>query len=44
MSDLGAVRCKLADGRSLLLRDVATLSSGTMPGQYDRYNMKRQIA
>ena len=43
MSDLGAVPLQALDGRSLLLRDVATLSSGTMPGQYDRYNMKRQI-
>lgn len=42
-SDLGAVPLQTLDGRSLLLRDVATLSSGTMPGQYDRYNMKRQI-
>lgn len=43
MSDLGAVPLQALDGRSLLLRDVATLSSATMPGQYDRYNMKRQI-
>jgi multidrug efflux pump subunit AcrB len=43
MSDLGAVPLQTVDGRSLLLRDVATLTPGTMPGQYDRYNMKRQI-
>jgi multidrug efflux pump subunit AcrB len=30
-------------GRQLLLRDVATVSEGTMPGQFDRYNMKRSV-
>jgi multidrug efflux pump subunit AcrB len=28
----------------LLLRDVATVSSGMMPGEYDRYNMKRVVS
>ena len=28
-------------GPSLLLRDVAKVRRGTMPGEYDRYNMKR---
>lgn len=27
----------------VLIRDVAEISRGTMPGQYDRYNMRRQI-
>ena len=31
-------------GRQLLLRDVATVREGTMPGQYDRYNMKRSVS
>jgi len=31
-----------AEGQ-VLVRDVATLQPGTMPGQYDRYNMKRQV-
>jgi multidrug efflux pump subunit AcrB len=31
-------------GPSLLLRDVATVKRGTMPGEYDRYNMKRSIS
>lgn len=31
------------DGTALLLRDVAQVSPGKMPGQYDRYNMKREI-
>ena len=31
-------------GPSLLLRDVAKVRRGTMPGEYDRYNMKRSIS
>jgi len=31
-----------ADGQ-VLVRDVASLQPGTMPGQFDRYNMKRQV-
>jgi multidrug efflux pump subunit AcrB len=27
----------------VLVRDVASLQAGTMPGQFDRYNMKRQV-
>jgi multidrug efflux pump subunit AcrB len=30
-------------GGQVLIRDVAELRTGTMPGQYDRYNMKRQV-
>jgi multidrug efflux pump subunit AcrB len=29
--------------RQVLLRDVATVSRGTMPGQFNRYNMKRSV-
>jgi multidrug efflux pump subunit AcrB len=29
--------------RQVLLRDVATVQRGTMPGQYNRYNMKRSV-
>jgi multidrug efflux pump subunit AcrB len=32
-----------AGGPSLLLRDVADVKRGTMPGEYDRYNMKRSL-
>jgi multidrug efflux pump subunit AcrB len=28
----------------LLLRDVANVTQGTMPGEYDRYNMKRTVS
>ena len=31
-------------GAPLLLRDVATVSPGTMPGEFDRYNMKRVVS
>src|SRR5260221_13373263 len=30
-------------GASMLLRDVATVTPGTIPGEYDRYNMQRMI-
>jgi multidrug efflux pump subunit AcrB len=30
--------------RPLLLRDVAQVRPGTMPGEYDRYNMKRSVS
>ncbi len=33
---------KTADG-TVQVQDVASLEPGTMPGQYDRYNMKRQV-
>jgi multidrug efflux pump subunit AcrB len=29
--------------RQLLLRDVATVRKGTMPGEFDRYNMQRSV-
>lgn len=41
--DLAAVPVASHEGRALLLRDVAQLSPGTMPGQFDRYNMKREL-
>jgi len=30
--------------KQLLVRDVADVHSGTMPGEYDRYNMKRLVS
>ena len=43
---LGMVPIKKGgDGlKNLLLRDVASLDKGTMPGEYDRYNMKRLVS
>jgi len=32
------------DGPNVLVRDVATVTSGTMPGQYDRNTMQRYVS
>lgn len=45
LDDLGTVPVLHKDQQSpLLLRDVAQLTPGTMPGEYDRYNMKRELS
>jgi RND family efflux transporter MFP subunit len=44
LTQVGEIPIQHAGDRSLLLRDVATISPGTMPGEYDRYNMKRLIS
>lgn len=41
--DLAAIPVNYRDGHPLLLRDVAQITPGTMAGQFDRYNMKREI-
>src|SRR5688572_32457818 len=41
--NFGQIPLKREGGRQVLLRDMAELRPGTMPGQYDRYNMKRQV-
>jgi hypothetical protein len=41
---LGMVPLKGKSGKPLLLRDLADIRPGTMPGEYDRYNMKRQVS
>ena len=41
--DLATIPISYRNGHPLLLRDMAQISSGTMPGQFDRYNMKREI-
>ncbi len=47
MSSLGEIETvpiqKPGLDRQVLLRDVATVQKGTMPGQYNRYNMKRSV-
>ncbi len=43
VNDLGTLPVKQTGGVPLLLRDVAQLNQGTMPGQFDRYNMKREL-
>jgi multidrug efflux pump subunit AcrB len=41
--DLGKVPLGRTAAGPLLVRDVASIEPGTMPGQYDRFNMKRQV-
>ncbi|MEX2175525.1 MAG: efflux RND transporter permease subunit, partial [Pirellulaceae bacterium] len=41
--DLGQIPLKQGRGGEVLIRDIAEIRRGTMPGQYDRYNMKRQV-
>ena len=41
--DLGRLPVKKTDDGQVLVRDVSTIQNGTMPGQFDRYNMKRQV-
>ncbi|ADB15899.1 acriflavin resistance protein [Pirellula staleyi DSM 6068] len=43
IDQLGAVPVRQSE-TPLLLRDVASISEGTTPGQYDRYNMKREVS
>jgi len=40
---LGRIPLKKTQDGQVLIRDVASIEPGTMPGQYDRYNMKRQV-
>jgi multidrug efflux pump subunit AcrB len=41
--DLARLPINHSGAGQVLVRDVATLEPGTMPGQFDRYNMRRQI-
>ena len=43
MEQLGRIPLRKTDNGQVLVRDVASIERGTMPGQYDRYNMKRQV-
>lgn len=40
---LAQIPLKQTDRGQVLIGDVAELLPGTMPGQYDRYNMRRQL-
>jgi multidrug efflux pump subunit AcrB len=44
MHDLETVQLKRLNGKDLLLQDVAEVKAGSMPGEFDRYNMRRQIS
>jgi multidrug efflux pump subunit AcrB len=41
--DLGRIPLSQTEEGQVLIRDVADIEPGTMPGQYDRYNMRRQV-
>ena len=41
--NFGMVPIQGQNGDELLVRDVAQVSEGTMPGEYDRYNMRRLV-
>jgi multidrug efflux pump subunit AcrB len=43
-AEVGMVSIKGQTDKQLLVRDVADVHSGTMPGEYDRYNMKRLVS
>lgn len=43
VADIETLPVDPTGAKSLLLRDVAEVTRGTMPGEYDRYNMKRTV-
>jgi multidrug efflux pump subunit AcrB len=43
IGDLERLPVRKIGDQPLLLRDVAQVKPGTMPGQFDRYNMKREL-
>lgn len=44
LNDLGTVPVLHRKEGPVLLRDVAQLTQSTMPGEFDRYNMKRELS
>jgi multidrug efflux pump subunit AcrB len=44
ITDLQMVPIKRNSAGQVLVRDVATVSTGTMPGEIDRYNMRREVS
>jgi multidrug efflux pump subunit AcrB len=42
--DLGRIPLRKSESGPVLIRDIARIEPGTMPGQYDRYNMRRQVS
>jgi multidrug efflux pump subunit AcrB len=44
VDDLKNLPVATRDGSSIALRNVATLTPGTIPGQFDRYNMSRLVS
>lgn len=44
IQDLGTIPVLHSSDSSLLLRDIATITESSMPGEFDRYNMKRELS
>lgn len=44
LQQIGTIPIKDTDEGQILLRDMAQIRAGTMPGEYDRYNMTRLIS
>jgi multidrug efflux pump subunit AcrB len=44
LEDLRDVPVSAADGKSVLLRNIASVAPGTAVGQYERYNMARVVS
>ena len=44
IQQIGTIPIKDTDQGQILLRDMAQIRPGTMPGEYDRYNMTRLIS
>jgi multidrug efflux pump subunit AcrB len=44
IADLEGIPLKRTQDGQVLVRDVADVQPGTMPGQFDRYNMRRQVS
>ncbi len=44
LANIGAFPVKTGVSSSPVIRDIATLSYGSMPGEYDHYNMKRTLS
>jgi multidrug efflux pump subunit AcrB len=44
INQIKQVPVKASDGGDILVEDVAQVRAGTMPGQVDRYNMRRMVS
>jgi multidrug efflux pump subunit AcrB len=44
VAEVGLVPVKANGGTPLLVRDVASVKRSSMPGEYDRYNMRRLVS
>ncbi|MBW3542814.1 MAG: efflux RND transporter permease subunit, partial [Planctomycetes bacterium] len=43
-AELASIPLKRTEHGQVLIGDVAEIETGTMPGQFDRYNMRRQVS